>query len=130
MQNLTDVDDVIFLALDFFIGQAVEIQRALRVLFDSLDEDGSGTLNWEEFRRFGESMTKVHRNNERTLFTDDELLSIFKRASRIEDDGDSELNDSQIVAIACYQAGMYHPPVSFEFDEKSEESVDEGADSP
>ena len=36
-RKVTDIDDAIFLVLDFFLGQALEAQRALREAFYALD---------------------------------------------------------------------------------------------
>ena len=43
-QHQTDIDDVIFLALDFVISVAVRAQKKLRELFCAIDVDKSGEI--------------------------------------------------------------------------------------
>lgn len=42
----TDIDDVIFLTLDFLIAIAIRGQQKMRKLFEAIDEDKSGTISW------------------------------------------------------------------------------------
>ena len=81
-RKVTDIDDAIFLVLDFFLGQALEAQRALREAFYALDTNSSNTLSWEEFRAMGNVVgLHCHRNGVQEPFSEDELLSVFKVSS-------------------------------------------------
>ena len=78
-QKATDIDDVLFLVLDFFLGQAIEAQRALRESFYVLDENGSNTLSWDEFNALSAHVgLHCHRNGVQEPFTEEELLAVFK----------------------------------------------------
>jgi len=78
-QKATDIDDVLFLVLDYFLGQAIEAQRALREAFYTLDENGSNTLSWDEFNALSAHVgLHYHRNGVQEPFTEEELLAVFK----------------------------------------------------
>jgi len=78
-QKVTDIDDVLFLVLDFFLAQAMKAQHALRDAFYVLDENGSNTLSWDEFLSMSSHVgMRCHRNGTQEPFTDDELLAVFK----------------------------------------------------
>ena len=82
-RKVTDIDDALFLVLDFFLGQALEAQRALREAFYTLDENGSNSLSWDEFRTLGAHVgLHCHRNGAQKPFTEDELLAVFKVAKK------------------------------------------------
>ena len=46
-QMKTDVDDVMFLTIDFLISVAIRGQQKMRQIFLAIDEDKSGTISWD-----------------------------------------------------------------------------------
>mmetsp|Transcript_3707 Transcript_3707/g.8730 ORF Transcript_3707/g.8730 Transcript_3707/m.8730 type:complete len:124 (+) Transcript_3707:274-645(+) len=71
-------------------------------------------------------MTYVSRSGQRRPFSEMELMQLFKNANNLEDGvDDGELEDPAIAAIACYQAGMFHPERDSERDSEREKDADD-----
>ena len=57
----------------------------------------------KEICRRPQDMTK----SEKSDIVEDDLISVFTDANNVENDGNDEVDDPMVLAVACYQNGYY-----------------------